>query len=133
MVFIFRFRQYPFNDGMHVLKLTLANPIVKSDKSGNLRSRLFRNRLVQATFAGGLQHRNPLTVGVVRNPANRDLANFSRRNIDNALEGDGVIRIVDQVKVSQDVFDFLSLIKLMAGNDLIGNALRTQAVFQSPR
>ena len=61
----------------------------------------FRSRCIQSSKAG--------------------IAEPALRYVDDAHQADGIHRIVDDAQISDDVFDFLSVIELQAADHRVGN------------
>ena len=61
------------------------------------------------------------------------LADASRRHVDHPPEAHVVVRIDDQLHVRERVLDFLALVEANAADDLVGNRLAHQRVFDRPR
>ena len=61
------------------------------------------------------------------------LADAARRHVDHPPQADVVVRIDDEPHVGQRVLDFLALVEPDAADDLVGDALAHQRVFNRPR
>ena len=57
------------------------------------------------------------------------LADASRGHVDHAPQADVVVRVHDQLQVGERVLDFLALVEPHAADDLVGDALPHQRVF----
>ena len=61
------------------------------------------------------------------------LADAARRHVDHAPQADVVVRVDDQLQVGERVLDFLALVEADAADDLVGDALAHQRVFNRAR
>ena len=61
------------------------------------------------------------------------LADAARRHVDHAPQADVVVRVDDQLQVGERVLDFLALVEPDAADDLVGEALAHQRVFDRAR
>ena len=61
------------------------------------------------------------------------LADAASRNVDDAAQADIVVRVDDQLEVGQRVLDFFALVEPDAADDLVGNAVAHQRVFNRAR
>ena len=72
--------------------------------------------------------RENLSIGV-----HHALADAARRHVDDAPQADIVVRVDDQAHVGERVLDFLALVEPHAADDLVGEPLAHQRVFNRAR
>ena len=61
------------------------------------------------------------------------LADAARRHVDHPAQADVVVRVDDQPHVGERVLDFLALVEPDAADDLVGEPLAHQRVFNRAR
>ena len=61
------------------------------------------------------------------------LADAARRHVDHPPQAHVVVRVDDELEVGERVLDFLALVEADAADDLVGNALAHQRVFDGSR
>ena len=95
--------------------------------------RAHRDRLLEA----GCQQRRRVRDDVFRadglERVHDSLADAACRHVDHPPQADVVVRIDDQLQVGEGVLDLLALVEANAADDLVGDALAHQRVFDGAR
>src|SRR6185312_390533 len=60
-------------------------------------------------------------------------ADAARRRVDNALEGDGVVLVLDELEVAEQVLDFGALVEGEAAHHGVLDAIAAHGFFNQPR
>ncbi len=80
----------------------------------------------------GFQERQTECVGVIGEAADGCFADAARRLVDDPQQRDGVLRVVQEVQIGQDIFDFFALEELDAVDHLVGNGELAKGELERP-
>src|SRR5262249_54743692 len=95
-------------------------------------SRLWRNIADAVGLRGRVYLAEVVLQGIVRHTLECRLAQSTPRIVDHALKSHTVIRIEDQLQISDDIFDFGAVVEPRSTNHRVRHAAAHQNFFYSP-